>query len=43
MLCYRKFMVAEKSMEQKWGGGVSKFSVENFCLNLPNYFVEEPF
>ena len=31
-------------MEEKGGGGVSKCSVEIFCcLNVPNYFVEEPF
>ena len=42
MLCFGKFPVANKFMDKK-GGGVSKFSVENFCLAVPKNFAGEPF
>ena len=38
MLCYRKFVVAEKFMEEKWGWGVSKFSVESFLSQCAQLF-----
>ncbi len=41
MLCFGKFSVANKSMDER--GGVSKFSVEFLCLNLPKLFVGDPF
>ena len=40
MLCSRKFVVAKKFMGEGWGG-LSRFSVENFCLTLPKNFVGE--
>ena len=30
MLCFRNFLMAKKFMDKKGGGGLSKFSVENF-------------
>ena len=33
MLCFRKFLVAKKFMDDKGGGGVSKTSVENFLFH----------
>ena len=41
MLCSRKFLVAKKFMGEGWAG-LSRFSVENFCLTLPKNFVGEP-
>ena len=43
MLCFRKILLAKKFMEEKWGGGVSKNSVENFCLKVPKNFGGESF
>ena len=41
MLCFRKTLVAKKFMDKK--GGVSKFSVENFCPKVQKNFVGEAF
>ena len=41
MLCFRKFPVAKKFMDK--GGGGAQFSVENFCLTVPKFFVGESF
>ena len=41
MMCSRKNPVAKKLKEK--GGGVSRFSVELFCLTVPKVFVGEPF
>ena len=41
VLCFRKFLVAKKFMDEK--GGVSKNSVEFFCVTVPKFFEEEPF
>ena len=40
MLCFRKFPVAKKLMDKR--GGVSRFSVEIFCLAVPKSAVGEP-
>ena len=37
MLCFRKLLVAKKFMDKK-GGGVSKFSVENFLSESAENF-----
>ena len=37
MLCFRKLLVAKKFMDKK-GGGVSKFSVENFLSESAEKF-----
>ena len=37
MLCFRKRLVAKKFMDKK-GGGVSKFSVENFLTESAEKF-----
>ena len=37
MLCFRKFLVAKKFMDKR-GGGVSKFSVENFLSHSAEKF-----
>ena len=42
VLCFRKFPVANKFMDER-GGGVSKISLENFCLKVPEKFAGEPF
>ena len=42
MLCFRKFPVAKKFMDKRVGG-VSRFSVELFCLTVPKNAVGEPF
>ena len=42
MLCFRKLPVAKKFMDKK-DGGVSRFSVNFFCLTVPKNFVGEPF
>ena len=41
MMCFRKFPVAKKFMDKR--GGVSRFSVEIFCLAEPKNAVGEPF
>ena len=41
MLCFRKFQVAKKCMDKS--GGVSRFSVEIFCLTVPKNAIGEPF
>ena len=41
MLGFRKILIANKFMDKQ--GGVSRFSVEMFCLTVPKIFVEEPF
>ena len=42
LLCYfRNFLVAKKFMDKR-EGGVSRFSVEVFCLTMPKHIVEEP-
>ena len=41
MLCVRKILVAKKFMDKK--GGVSIFSVEIFCLTVPQNLVGSPF
>ena len=38
MLCYRIFLVAKKFMEEKWGGAVSRNSVENFLSQSAENF-----
>ncbi len=46
MLCFEKFPVTNKFMDERvgeGGNGVSHFSVKKICLTVPNYFVEEPF
>ena len=47
MLCFRKYPVAKKFMDKREGGGVGReyhdFPLENFCLTVPQNFVEEPF
>ena len=37
MLCFRKFPIAKKFMD-KWGEGVSRFSVENFVYQSNETF-----
>ena len=37
MLCFRKLLVPKKFMDKK-GGGVSKFSVENFLSESAEKF-----
>ena len=41
LLCFGKFPVANKFMDEK--GGVPRFSVENFCLAVPKNFAGESF
>ena len=43
MLCFRKFLMAKKSMDKNGGGGLFKFSVENFLSHSTETIVEEPF
>ena len=43
MLCFRNFLMAKKFMDKKGGGGLSKFSVENFLSHSTETLVEEPF
>ena len=38
MLCFRKLLVAKKFMDKKEGGGVSKFSLENFLSESAEKF-----
>ena len=38
MLCFRKFLVAKKFMNDKGGGGVSKISIENFLSHSAEKF-----
>ena len=47
LLCFTEFPVSKKFFEKRWGeegeeGGVSRFSVEKFCLTVPKFFVGEP-
>ena len=41
MLCLRNPPVAKSSMDKK--RGYQDFPSKNFCLTVPNSFVEEPF
>ena len=41
VLCFRKFPVAKKFMDER--GEVSRFSSKIFCLTAPKKFVGEPF
>ena len=41
MLCFRKFLVAKKTMDKR-EGEVSRFPSKKFCLTLPKKFVGEP-
>ena len=41
MLCFRKFPVAKKFMDERWGGSMTIFS-QNFFGSLPKSFVGEP-
>ena len=43
MLCFRKFLVAKKFMDDKGGGEYQKFPSKIFCLTVPKNFVGEPF
>ena len=43
MLCFRNFLMAKKFMDKKGGGGLSKYSVENFLSHSTETLVEEPF
>ena len=38
MLCSRKLLVAKHCMDKKGGGGVSRFSVENFLSHSAETF-----
>ena len=38
MLCFKKFLVAKKSMEKSGEGGLSKLSVENFLSHSTEIF-----
>ena len=42
VLCFEKIPVAETFMDKKGGGRKSRFSVDFFCLTVPNDFVGEP-
>ena len=39
----RKFPRAEKFMDQRLGGENQAFPSRNFCLTVPQNFVQEPF
>ena len=46
LLCFTKFLVSKKFMDQEGGGGVVEyydFPSKLFCLTVPKYFLEEPF
>ena len=43
MLCFRKILVAKKFEDKKGGGGLSKFSIENFLSHSTETLVEETF
>ena len=43
MLCFRNFPMAKKFMDKKGGGGLSKFSFENFLSHSTETLVEERF
>ena len=43
MLCFRKFPVAEKCMDQRRGGEYQAFPSKTFCLTVPKIFVGEHF
>ena len=42
LLCFRKIRVAKNFTDKRGGGGVSRFSVEFFCLTVPKNFVGNP-
>ena len=42
MLCFRKFPVAKKFMDQRWGGGYPDFPSKVFCLTVLKKFVGDP-
>ena len=42
MLCFRKFPVAKKFMDKRWGG-VSRFSVEDFLSRSSEKVRSGPF
>ena len=42
LLCFRNFLVWKKLMDKRGGGGLSRFSVEFFCLTEPKKFVGNP-
>ena len=42
MMCFGKFPVAKKFLDEK-GGGYRNFPSKNFCLKVPKKFVDEPF
>ena len=42
VLCFRNFPLAKKFMDKR-AMGVSRFSVEIFCLTVPKKFVGEPY
>ena len=43
MLCSRKFPVAKKFMDKRWGGWVSRFSVEDFLSHSSEKIRTGPF
>ena len=42
MLCFRKFLVAKKFMDER-EGEISRFPSKIFCLTVPKNFVGQPF
>ena len=38
MLCFKKFLVANKILDKKVGGGLSKFFVESFLSHTTETF-----
>ena len=42
MLCFKKFLVAKKSMDKR-EREVSRFHSKILCLSVPKLFVREPF
>ena len=43
MLCSRKFPVAKKFMDKRWGDGYPDFPSKIFCPTVLKNFVGEPF
>ena len=43
MLCFRKFPVANKFMDEKGEGEYQNFPSKIFCLTVSKHFVEDPF
>ena len=43
MAVFQKISGIEKFYRKEGGGAVSGFSVENFCLTEPKFFLGEPF